>query len=522
MDENIDRILRLLEEGKITAEQAERLISALHEKAPPPPPPGNGQRKEETAADTASARAESGPTRSFEFQWSQKHTFPFDLGGIGKQIAETMRKIDPERILQEVRQNIERESKRWQERMRAWSRMADGEEGRPENPLGHPTARAHETLRFDLPPDATIQVENYAGDVAVFGGGEHVVVEVEKEAWASTSAEAEQRLQDMKVEAMIHSSVGAWPPPPPPPPPFPGPPKPGETPPPTPPPPEPPPHPTTTEGISRLEIRVSMPEGWRDGTVNLRLHVPDTVRLRLNSSFGEVRVENTAGPVEVHTASGDIALEHLRSNVQAESASGEIRAKDIAGKLKLSSRSGDLHVEQLAQGGEITGESGEVHIEGVEGGRLEAKSVSGDLHIRDAGRQNPIEIVAETRSGDIELERAQGSMVLKTVSGDITAERVHATTLQAQTSSGDLKIELDSPLTGTLSASTVSGDAEIRTPEGGSFRFTLMTQVGELHCNLAVQDSHHTETLWTGTVGAGEGTVNVQSMSGDIRLRQRE
>lgn len=522
MDDNIDRILKMLEEGKITAEQAERLISAIHEKAASPPPPGNGQRKEESATETAGARSEGGPTRSFEFQWSQRHAFPFDLGGLGKQIAETMRKIDPERILREMRENIERESKRWQERMRAWSRMAEGEESRPENPLGYPTARASETLTFDLPPDATIQVENNAGGITVFGGSERVVVEVEKEAWASTSTEAEQRLRDMKVETMVHSTAGAWPPPPPPSPHSPVPSTPGGGPPPTPPPPEPPSHPTAAEGVSRLEVRVSTPESWRDGIVNLRLRVPDAVRLRLGSSFGDVRVESTIGPVEVHTASGNVALEHLRGNVRAEAVSGEVHAKDIAGALKLSSRSGDLHAERLARGGEVVGESGEVHIEGVEGGRLEVKSVSGDVHIRDAGRQNPIEIMAETRSGDIELERAQGSIVLKTVSGDITAERIQAGTLQAQTSSGDLKIGMDAPLTGTLSASTVSGDAEIRTPESSSFRFTLTTQVGELHCNHAVQDSRRTETLWTGTVGAGEGTVNVQTMSGDIRLSKVE
>lgn len=518
MDDNIDRILKMLEEGKITAEQAERLISAIHEKAPPPPPPGNGQRTEEATAGAAGAHTEGSSAKFFDFSWGHRHTFPFDLGGLGKQIAEAVRKIDPERILREARENIERESKRWQERMRAWSRMAEGEEGRPENPLGYPTARARETLTFDLPPDATIQVENNAGGIAVFGGSDRVVVEVEKEAWASTGADAEMRLRDMKVETMVHSAAGEWPPPPPPPPHSPVPPTPGGS----PPPPEPPPHPTAAEGVSRLEIRVTVPEGWRDGTVNLRLRVPDAVRLRLGSSFGDVRVESTIGPVEVHTASGSVALEHLRGNVRAEAVSGEIRAKDIAGTLRLSSRSGDLHAERLARGGEITGESGEVHIEGVEGGRLEAKSVSGDVHIRDAGRQNPIEMVAETRSGDIELERAQGSIVLKTVSGDITAEHVQAGTLQAQTTSGDLKIEMDAPLTGTLSASTVSGDAEIRTPENSSFRFTLTTQVGELHCNHAVQDSRRTETLWTGTVGAGEGTVNVQTMSGDVRLNKVE
>jgi len=62
----------------------------------------------------------------------------------------------------------------------------------------------------------------------------------------------------------------------------------------------------------------------------------------------------------------------------------------------------------------------------------------------------------------------------------------------------------------------------INLPQTSNFRFTLTTQSGDLHCDHTAHDISHTETLWTGTVGTGAGTVTVQTLSGDVHLGRPE
>src|SRR5215831_16493885 len=119
--------------------------------------------------------------------------------------------------------------------------------------------------------------------MVVFGGAESVKLEYDKEVWAATDTEAAVRLGDLKIEAGAHSPDG---------------------------------------GVSRLEIRVDVPDDWRDGTADLRLHVPEGMALKLSTNFGDIRVENTSAAVEAHSISGTVSLDHLKGDVRAESITG--------------------------------------------------------------------------------------------------------------------------------------------------------------------------------------------------------
>jgi DUF4097 and DUF4098 domain-containing protein YvlB len=481
MDDHVSRILKMLEEGKISATEAQTLIAALQTEARASGASSASSARNESGAQASSPQAEAGKAKSFEFQWGQKRSLPtFDLSGLGKQISDAVRKIDPERMVREARAGMARGGKRFSAGFKGFTWFADFDDGRPENNLNYPVARGGESLDFDLPAGSTIQAENNWGSIAVFGGKEKVTLEYDKEAWASTEPEAQAVLEQIKVEAGMHAG----------------------------------------ESGSRLEIRVVAPEGWHQGTANLRLHVPESMVLKLATVFGEMRVENTSAPVEVHAISGIISLDNLKGDVHAEGISGEIRATNIGGALHIASKSGDIKAENLAKGGTIAGVSGDVRVSGVEGGRLEAKSVSGDVLVEKAGKSQPVDITAESVSGNLKLEDARGNITLKTVSGHVSGFGLDALTLQAQTVSGNVDAALEQPFAGTLSANTVSGDVSLVAPTTSNFRFTIATQSGKLDCAHDIHDGNRSETLWTGTVGTGAGNLTVQTRSGDVRLEK--
>src|SRR5262245_34138716 len=76
MDEHIARVLKMLEEGKISAEQAEKLISAISKETAEAGKPGASKpqetRAESSTTSTSSTQQDSGRAKSFDFQWSQK------------------------------------------------------------------------------------------------------------------------------------------------------------------------------------------------------------------------------------------------------------------------------------------------------------------------------------------------------------------------------------------------------------------------------------------------------------------
>ena len=162
--------------------------------------------------------------------------------------------------------------------------------------------------------------------------------------------------------------------------------------------------------------------------------------------------------------------------------------------------------------------SGDVYVAHVEGGRVEAKSISGDVTVEHAGQQAPIDVALESVSGDLNLNQARGNIALKTVSAEVSANHLDATTLQSQAVSGDVSLQLDKPFIGTLTTNTVSGDVSLHFPNDSNFRFTLATQSGSLACDLAATDGAQSDTLRTGTIGTGAGTVTVQTLSGDVLI----
>lgn len=497
-DDHVSRILKMLEEGKISASEAEKLLAAVgspRPSAPPPPPrPDMPPRPEPPAAPEPPKVEET--SKSFEFRWGHRGNFPLDLGALGKQISDAVKKIDPEKFIREAKTG----GKRWQDRMKQWGQMWEDGEEMPENTLGLPSATESETRTFSLPPQALVQVENNVGSIAVQGGGDGVTLVIEREAWAVTQAEAETLMRQIKVEV---AALGEAPEPPPhvef-----------GEIPP-VPPPPSP-------AGPPRLEVRVTAPEGWRNGVANLRLTVPSSASLRLATTYGELTVAETAGQLEAHSVSGTLRLDNLRGDTKADTVSGEVKATNVSGPIAVNGNSGDICVENASRGVTVAAVSGDVRVANVEGGSVRARSVSGDVAVQDIGRQAPLDISAESVSGDISLATARGNIALKTVSGDATGRGLDATTVQATAISGDLHLELSQAFSGTLTTTTVSGDVRIDLPGASNFRFTLDTQSGDLLNEHPAANETRTDSLWTGTVGTGAGTVSVKTLSGDAKI----
>ncbi len=479
--EHISRIINMLEEGKISAAEAQTLIAALgvESKQPSPsqPSPSANPGARPRPAVGEAPRPEPSSSKSFEFGWSKsKSALGLDLSALGKQITDAVKRIDPDRILRDARAG----GKRWQDRVRHWAGHWNGDETPPANVLGQPTAQHTEVIEIEVAEFGTLQLENDFGSIHVTGGAAKVSIRADMEAWAGTAEKAAELLRDVRLVSETQAPEAAKP--------------------------------------ARSSVRVSAPEEFRDGIVALVIEAPDSIALLIATLFGDVSVEKSSARVEVRTASGAVTLNDLGGEARAESMSGEMRAVNIRGALALSTKSGDVHATNVQKGASLATVSGEVRLHGAEGAKVEARSVSGDVLLERIGLLAPIDITVESVSGDVRVSEAVGNLALKTVSGDATAIGLKATTVQGQVVSGDIRIELSAAFVGTLTTNTVSGDVIVALPPDSNFRFALDTQSGELHSEHSGADDNKTERLWTGSVGTGAGTVNVHTLSGDVRL----
>ncbi|HSV73707.1 MAG TPA: DUF4097 family beta strand repeat-containing protein, partial [Chthonomonadales bacterium] len=366
-DPNVSRILKMLEDGKISAADAETLISALRDEraaqggtSATTEPPRQGARSDRSSQPR---EEETGRAKSFEFRWGAHRNLPFDIAGIGKQISDAVRKIDPERVIRDASANVAREARRFQDRMRGWG-GSHQEQGTPGNPHGFPVVSRSETSTFEAEADMVISVDNRFGDVVVTGGsGPGITLDAVRESWAPTEAAAEEALRDVRVEALVQPPT-TWPPP--------------EAP--IGPDVAPPPPPSPSHGARpRLDVRVTAPEEWRDGTVSLRLTVPSSVSCRVNAGFGQVNVSDIAGSVEISALSADASLNRIAGPARVQTVSGAVRVNGVDGALDAATRSGDIEAARLSRGVVAATVSGDLTITDVEGGRVEAKSMSGDV-----------------------------------------------------------------------------------------------------------------------------------------------
>ena len=473
MDDNVLRVLQMLQEGKITAKEAESLIAALRgETTAPPSPP---MPPEPPAPPEAPKNFPN-----FEFVSHMKPP-KIDLSDLGDRISKAVARVQPEKIVRKIQAELRTASQagaQWgatfSAKVRTWT---DGSDARPSNVGGLPEHTEIHEPEVNLEPGAGVFVENPLGNVLITGIAEGPAsVHIRKTVWGA-QAEGLKALAD-KMEVDLQGTDG------------------------------------------KLEIKVSVPDAFHDGTVDIELKVPRSALVRASTTFGDVEVSAVEGRVEAVTRTGALRLHDLGGDVRGETVTGELRLERILGSVSVASQSGSISAESIQRGLSANTASGEVTAIGIEGGRVECKSVSGDVRAERIGLEAPLDITVESVSGDVTLTEASGNIALKAVSGDVVTSGIKTTRLQAQTVSGDVGLHLVEAFSGTMQVNTVSGDVQIALVEGSNLRASLSTTSGELRCDHDAHEVVATERLWTGQIGTGAGTLNVQTISGDAHIHR--
>lgn len=545
MKEESILILNMLGEGKITAEQADLLLRAVKPDVPMSPPPPYAPPPGVDPATLAAMQTKLGDlqTKLGELQGKigaaqvartagQAVTFAgkvldhiprpdVDFSKINKTVDEAMRglnsfKNDAVRSAKVTARQAGQEAKRVARQSRKSLKfdlgtvLGDGDRDgkRPENASGEPEATENAESSVTWTGATSLSLGNTYGNIKVAGSDElgdgAATATLVKTAWAASEADARVLLQQIFLTSRVEG------------------------------------------GKCRVEV-VAPSDARGRVTVDYEIRVPRTLTLEVETTFGDVMAEEVSASLTVETAvgktlvrrpvedrpgtakiisrGGDVQLDGWNApggSLSVETVNGDVLGEGLSVRsLTLSSRSGDVKLNKVQTVAEASLESvsGDVSLSGGSvGARASVKTQSGDASVQNLRAE---QMTVETVSGDATLQETSGALTVKTVSGDITAEKVNSPAVSLATVSGDARWSPAAPFSGSLAGTTVSGDLSVSLWTNSDTRIEMSTTSGRVSCALALSDpSPASDRHITGKLGDGTGSLKLQSVSGDLHIRE--
>lgn len=191
-----------------------------------------------------------------------------------------------------------------------------------------------------------------------------------------------------------------------------------------------------------------------------------------------------------------------------------------AAAVEIEAVSADARIEGLVGSREVEVDSvsGDVRVQ-ARGERFDLQSVSGDIEASGSARRAHVETV----SGDVSATGLDGEITVETVSGRVRAAGAGVTRLEAGTVSGDLDLDLGVAPGARIDVETMSGDVTLHVPADLSARVEASSFSGSIRSDFGAveEEEHGPGSSLKATVGGGEGSINLESFSGDIELRKR-
>lgn len=261
-------------------------------------------------------------------------------------------------------------------------------------------------------------------------------------------------------------------------------------------------HITQTSGDIRINTRSNKSFGiFRSKLTSVRyeLLIPESTHVKIETTSGNVNINDIGGGLDVETVSGDIKIFTAKKGVRSKTISGDIYVKDIYGNTNLKTTSGDIRIHDLD-------------------GSLEAESVSGDMDFKNIDGK----VDLKTTSGDVSISGLKGSIEAESVSGDIDVKSLsEINEIEIETISGEISAQGIFVPNGSYTLGSHSGNINIAIPSASNVDLQANTSSGDIDCKFELNGYVHIDNKQLqGIVGKGGASLSVSTFSGDIRINK--
>jgi lia operon protein LiaG len=201
--------------------------------------------------------------------------------------------------------------------------------------------------------------------------------------------------------------------------------------------------------------------------------------------------------VDIHLAVGSITAENVDGQVRLDTHAGGVTARQMAGHLTIDTGSGAV---------EVAGMQGDLLID-TGSGRVRVTDIAGDRVSIDTGSGS---VVAEGIAAD--------RLLIDTGSGGIAVRRGSGRDIRLDTGSGSVNAELSGALD-RLVIDTGSGSVTLALPHDVDASLVVDTGSGRIDVGLPLSITRQARNELRGVLGAGRGTIRIDTGSGSVRVR---
>lgn len=226
--------------------------------------------------------------------------------------------------------------------------------------------------------------------------------------------------------------------------------------------------------------------------------------------------------------------ERLTIKVEAQGGSGWFNWRN---DRKMAPTTLELHVPRAASL-DVSVISAPLVIDGLAGGNIDVQSVSGKSRINAQTPMLKVDSVSggvelaghadqadlQTVSGDILAPTLGGEVKLQTVSGRIQASGGPWRRLSLSTVSGDVLLAGRLAIDGDIDIDSMSGDVQLQLPADTSSTLRGSSFSGDLRSDFgtAQKKRHGPGSSLDVRLGDGRGRINIETFSGDLRIRKQD
>jgi len=211
-------------------------------------------------------------------------------------------------------------------------------------------------------------------------------------------------------------------------------------------------------------------------SISYTIQVPHDTEVSTSVAAGAQTVRGVRGPVNVQAASGAIRVEKIDRDATLKTASGSISANDVGDDVRVSSASGSVSVSNTRGDVRVSALAGTIQVTHP-GSRVEADTASGGVDIQGASN----DVKAHAASGRVSVQGNPGS-----------------------NSYWELK--------------TVSGSVLLKVPASANFHLSAQAVSGEIRTDIPIMIEEQAKRVLRARMGSGGARVDVQTVSGEIRV----
>jgi DUF4097 and DUF4098 domain-containing protein YvlB len=252
---------------------------------------------------------------------------------------------------------------------------------------------------------------------------------------------------------------------------------------------------------------------------DLEVSVPKKSLLTIRNEKGGITVSDMATPVTIISGTGDIEVRNTSADVSIDTRKGDVKVSDTKGNVKIAGHGGEVTV---------TTATGGLTLDGEFFGPITADKVA--KGVRFVSQRTDLTLTQltghlETRSGNLEISDAPGSLTLRTNRYDISAEDIGGK-VKIDNRDGNVEVRFSAPPKEDIEITNASAGINLSLPGSSSFDIVADCHSGDINSEFSADSLKKTSTEngdshLEGKYGSGRGPkISLKTSYGSISLRR--